>query len=76
VQVVGREWQPGVAGRVEPPLQDVALHQHGARHLALLGPLGSRADVDEHRTGLPGPLRAMRVEPEQAGPSGGKQVDD
>ncbi len=41
--------QPGVAGRVAPPFQDVAFDDQGTRHLALTGALRLRADVDEHR---------------------------
>ena len=41
--------QPGVAGRVAAPFQDVALDHQRARDLALAESLGLRPDVDEHR---------------------------
>ena len=76
VQVVGRDRQPRVAGRVEPPLQHVALDEQRARDVALLGALGRRPDVDEHGAALPGLHGAQRVEPQQPGPGHGEQVDD
>ncbi len=76
VQVVRRDRQPRLTGRVEPPLEHVALDEHGAGHVALLGALRGRSDVDEDGTVEAGRHRADRVQPEQSGPGAGEQVDD
>jgi len=50
--VVGRLRDAGVAGRVEPPLQVVALDQQRARQRALVVALPLRAGVHEQGAGL------------------------
>ena len=47
LQVVAGHGQPGVGCRIEPPLQDVALDDHGAGDLALRGALCGRPDIDQ-----------------------------
>ena len=49
LEVVVGDAQRGLARRVEAPLEHVALDDEGARQVAVLGPLGGRADVDDDR---------------------------
>lgn len=41
---------PGIAFRVQPPFQHVALDDEGIDHLTLFGTLRGRTDVDQERT--------------------------
>src|SRR6266542_1479678 len=75
-QVVGRDREPGVAGRIEAPFQVVALHHDRARDDAGGGALDSRADVDEDRAVALGGQRLRRVEPVQTGPCRGEDLVD
>ena len=74
--VAGRRRDPVVAGRVEPPLEDVPLDHDRLRHLALGRALGRRADVDEQRARRQGVPRVGRVEPVQPGTGVGQDVVD
>jgi hypothetical protein len=49
VQVVAGDRQACVAGRIEPPVEDVALDDDRARQSTLEVPVDLRADVDKHR---------------------------
>jgi high-affinity nickel-transport protein len=77
LQVVRRVAQPRVAGRVEPPLQHVALDHHRLGQLTFGGSLGGGSDVDQHRT--PCAVRLPRLtgrHPDQAGSGVGQHVVD
>jgi AcrR family transcriptional regulator len=52
VAVPGHPGQPGLAARIETPLQVVALDHGGARYLALFRALPGRPDVHQERAGL------------------------
>ena len=62
-EVVGRRRQPGPTGRVEAPLQDVALDHQSSRDLASTARRAAGPDVDEHRVDArDGPRRLVRVQ--------------
>ena len=75
-QVIPGLREPRGAGRVEPPLQHVALHDQRAGDLALGGPLGLRPDVDEHRPGRGLPPGLLRAQPGQPRPGGREDLVD
>jgi Domain of unknown function (DUF222) len=66
--VVRRDVEPRIRGRVEPPLQHVAVDDERAGDLALGTPVDLRADVDEQRTTARGVERLLRGEPGDAAP--------
>ena len=68
VQVAVRQGQPVGAGRVQPPLEHVAVDDQRARHLPLGGPLDGRPDVHEHRPLLERGGRLPRLEAAQPRP--------
>ena len=76
VVVPGDPGQPGVAGRVEPPFQVVALYDGGSGYLALLRPLRGRPDVDEHSPGGHLGEGLARRQPDQAGARGRQYLLD
>ena len=63
--------QPGVAGRVATPFQDIAFDHQRARHLTLAESLRLRPDVDEHR---PAPQRIGHLGGSRAGDSGAGRI--
>src|SRR5580658_4140537 len=67
---------PGVAARVEAPLQHVPLDHERARYLALGLALGGWPDVDEQSARLDRLVGANRVEPAQSPAGGGQELVD
>jgi hypothetical protein len=63
VQVVRRDLEPGVTGRVEPPLEDIAVDHQRTRQLATGRSLLGRSDIHHDRTGAPETLGLCWGEP-------------
>jgi AcrR family transcriptional regulator len=76
VVIAGYPRQPGVAARIEPPLQVVALDHGRAGNLALLRPLPGRPDIHQERACLLLAERLLRRHPVQPGARLGEDLLD
>jgi hypothetical protein len=68
--------QPVGTGRVQPPLEDVAVDDHGARQLAVAVALLDGTDVDDQRTGGLHGSEIGRLDPVEAGAALDEQAAD
>lgn len=60
--------KPVATGRVQAPLQDVALHDDGPWDLSLLLALGGRADVDQQAAVIDHGGGLVGIQPPEPGP--------